>query len=59
MLSTRPTRKGGLHGSYTKIVLFLTGLRSTAVRQDPRLEREVSLWFPTEGGTPKQTPRYF
>ena len=31
-----PVRKGGVEGSYLKMANFLSGLRSTAARQNPR-----------------------
>jgi len=37
VLPASPARKGGVkRGSYTKMSVFLSGLRSTAVRQNPR-----------------------
>ena len=38
VLPASPARKGGVEGSHTRISLFLTGVRSTAARQNPRPE---------------------
>ena len=35
MLPSSPALQGGAEGSFIKIAIFLTGLRSTAVRQNP------------------------
>ena len=49
LLPASPAREGGVKGSFIKMACFLSGLRSTAVRQNPRAEARGGFTFQEVG----------